>query len=112
MTTDTYLDKYLPYNNFVQLFEILHMALPEETMREVEDYESCKIQNYLADLLVDLGRNSSHSSARTTISVPPDPNRAKGKRAEDCKCNLDDFRDILNKQIKLSSRNEKVMQKI
>ena len=112
MTTDTYLDKYLPYNNFVQLFEILHMALPEETMREVEDYESCKVQNYLADILVDLGRNSSHSSERTAISVPPDRNRAKGKRAEDCKCNLDDFRDILNKQIKLSARNEKVMQKI
>ena len=32
--------------NFVQIFEILHLALPEESMKEVEDYENCKIQNY------------------------------------------------------------------
>ena len=46
------------------------------------------------------------------ISLPPDPNKQAGKKAADCKCNLDDFSDILSKQIKLTSKNEKVMQKI
>ena len=29
IATDNYLDKYLPYNMFTQLFEILHIALPK-----------------------------------------------------------------------------------
>ena len=66
-------------------------------MKEVEDYENCKIQNYLADILIDLGRNGGNSNDKTVISLPPDPNKAKGKKAENCKCNLNDFRDILNK---------------
>ena len=87
----------MPYNNFVQIFEILHLALPEESMKEVEDYENCKIQNYLADILIDLGRNGANLNDKTMISLPPDANKAKGKKAANCKCNLDDFRDILNK---------------
>ena len=91
LTTDTYLEKYLPYNNFVQLFEIMHMALPVEMMKGIEDYESCKMQNYLADILLDLGKNTLSSGSKTIVSLPPDPNRQVGKKAADCKSQKLDF---------------------
>ena len=30
VTSDIYLEKYLPYNNFCQLSEVLHVALEKE----------------------------------------------------------------------------------
>lgn len=56
--TDTYLEKYLPYNSFVQLSEVLHVALERKHLKKLEDYENAKLQNYLADILLDMGRKS------------------------------------------------------
>ena len=41
--TDTYLEKYLPYNNFVQQCEVLHVALDSKNLRKLEDYENSKL---------------------------------------------------------------------
>ena len=41
--TDTYLEKYLPYNSFVQLSEVLHVALERKHLKKLEDYENAKL---------------------------------------------------------------------
>ena len=41
--TDIYLDKYLPYNNFVQFIEVLHVALEKQNLKKIEDYENAKL---------------------------------------------------------------------
>ena len=41
--TDIYLDKYLPYNNFVQFIEVLHVALEKHNLKKIEDYENAKL---------------------------------------------------------------------
>ena len=41
--TDIYLDKYMPYNNFVQFVEVLHVALEKENLKKIEDYENAKL---------------------------------------------------------------------
>ena len=41
--TEVYLDKYLPYNCFVQYTELLHVALPKEGVKLLEDYEHAKL---------------------------------------------------------------------
>ena len=58
IATDNYLSKYLPYNMFTQLLEIMHVALTEEQLKRLQNYESAKLQTYLADILLDLGRHN------------------------------------------------------
>ena len=89
---------------FTQLVEIMHIALPEEQLKLMEDYENAKLQNSLADILIDKGRHAEKD--KTEVAVPPDLNRVKGRKAKDCKCNMQDFSEVLNKQVKLTKRNQ------
>ena len=57
IATDNYLDKYLPYNTFTQICETFHMVISKDQAKLLEDYESAKMQNYLVDILQDLGRH-------------------------------------------------------
>ena len=101
-TSDIYLEKYLPYNNFVQYCEILHVALEKPQLKKLEDYEAAKYQNYLAEILLDMGRADLKFDKKKT-KVP----------THDCECSgLSDFRQILSKQVKLTDRSSKVLRKV
>lgn len=41
--TEIYLDKYLPYNAFVHVSELLHVALDKENLKRLEDFENTKL---------------------------------------------------------------------
>jgi len=58
VSNDVYLDKYQPYNTFVQFCEILHVALDKKNLRKLQDFENAKLQNFLAEILVDMGREN------------------------------------------------------
>ena len=75
---------------FTSLTEILHIALPDEQLKLLEDYESAKLQNYLGDILLDIGKHSQ-ITGKSNISIPFDKNRIKGGKADKCECNMKDF---------------------
>ena len=54
--TEIYLDKYQPYNSFVQFTEVLHVTLSKKYLKKLEDFENVKLQNFLADILLDMGQ--------------------------------------------------------
>ena len=92
VTQEIYLEKYLPYNSYVQLSELLHVALDLKQIAKFEDYENAKLQNYLADILQDMGRRStSIKGDRLSVSLPPDDK----PKPHDCECGLKDFKNIL-----------------
>ena len=109
--TDIYLDKYLPYNNFVQFIEILHVALEKQHLEKIEDYENAKLQNYLAEILLDMGRHKNANGQTFDHKKVLVPHSDKEKPV-DCECGQSDFKAVLFKQVKLSSRNAKVLRKI
>ena len=43
VSTDLYLEKYLPYNTFVQMSEVLHVALDAERLKKIANYENAKL---------------------------------------------------------------------
>ena len=43
-STDNYLEKYLPFNSFCLLFEILRMALGSEEIKKIRDYEEYRLK--------------------------------------------------------------------
>ena len=106
--TEIYLDKYLPYNCFVQFTELLHVALPRENLKKLEDYEHAKLQNYLAEILLDMG-HQNHDFDKKHVDVPLDGIQPKSL---ECECTQKDFKHILHKQVKLSARNIKVIRKV
>lgn len=53
--TEIYLDKYLPYNTFVQFMEVMHVSLEKNQLKKLTDFESAKLQNFLAEILLDMG---------------------------------------------------------
>ena len=65
VSTDLYLEKYLPYNTFVQMSEVLHVALDAEHLKKIANYENAKLQNYLADILLDMGRHKDANNGAT-----------------------------------------------
>ncbi len=82
--TEVYLDKYLPYNSFVQLSEVLHVALEPKNLTKLEDYENAKLQNFLAEILLDIGRRNREFDKQNIMVPPSDPAREKPM---DCDCN-------------------------
>ena len=56
MATDIYLEKYLPYNTFVKFIEVLNIALDIDQVKRLENYVAVSLQNYLAEILLDMGR--------------------------------------------------------
>jgi len=40
---ENYMEKYLPYNMFVQYCELLHCALDQSSIKKLRDYEKAKI---------------------------------------------------------------------
>ena len=92
MTNEIYLEKYLPYNTFVQFCEIIHVALKPKQVKLLEDYEKSKMQNYLAEILLDMGR-APENIDRKKIEVPFQ-NKPKPL---DCECDQKDFKNILSK---------------
>ncbi len=82
--TEVYLDKYLPYNSFVQLSEVLHVALEPKNLKKLEDYENAKLQNFLAEILLDIGRRNADFDKQNIMVPPPDPQKEKPM---DCDCN-------------------------
>ena len=107
VTSDIYLEKYLPYNNFCQLSEVLHVALEKEQLAKIADYEKTKLQNYLADILMDRGR-INRSFDKKPVSMPPETR----PKPHYCDCTLKDFENILDKQVKLSKRSTRVIKGI
>jgi len=43
-STDNYLEKYLPFNSFCQLFEVLRMALESDQVKKIRDYEEYRLK--------------------------------------------------------------------
>lgn len=54
-STDNYLEKYLPFNNFCQLFEVLRMALESEQIKKIRDYEEYRLKQLYEIILNDKG---------------------------------------------------------
>ena len=108
ISTDIYLDNYLPYNTFVMFCEVLHVALDKKSLLKLQDYENAKLQNYLAEILVSMGRKPEEFD-KTRVSLPSTHSQNK---PFDCNCNLSHFKSILSKQVKLSSRSTKVIKRV
>jgi hypothetical protein len=45
----------MPYNFFVQMFEILRIVLDRETVDKAEKYEKSRLKSFYADILIDVG---------------------------------------------------------
>lgn len=109
ISTEVYLDKYAPYNNFVQYCELLHVALEGKQLKKLESYENTKLQIFLAEILLDMGRQNPAFDKKKAGIPPEDYSKSK---PHDCECNLKDFKHILNRQVKLSNRNQKIIKKV
>lgn len=93
VTTDIYLDKYLPYNTFVMFCEVLHVALDKKALLKLEDYENAKLQNFLAEILLNMGRKPDEFD-KDRVNMPSTHHVNK---PYDCDCNLSHFKNILHK---------------
>ena len=94
IANEIYLEKYLPYNTFVQFCEIIHVSLEPKQLKKLEDYENAKMQNYLAEILLDLGRDPIPID-RKKVEIP----YSDKSKPLDCECSIKDFRNILGKQV-------------
>ena len=68
--TEIYLDKYQPYNSFVQFIELLHVALEKEQLKKLEDFENAKIQNFMAEILLEMGHQNLNFDKSKTAAPP------------------------------------------
>lgn len=97
---ETYMEKYLPYNLFVQYTELLHFALDDKTVRKFRDYEKAKTQIYLATIIQDFNARKD----KRWVENPP--------MVRNCDCALGSFKNILYKATKLNERNRQVLTQI
>eukprot|EP00347_Sterkiella_histriomuscorum_P009677 403340298 len=61
-STDNYLEKYLPFNTFGQLFEVLRLTLEASQINKVKDYEEYRLKELYDIILLDQGE------AKTTFN--------------------------------------------
>ncbi|CDW74166.1 UNKNOWN [Stylonychia lemnae] len=54
-STDNYLEKYLPFNVFCQLFEVLRLTLDQNHIKRVKDYEEFRLKELYDIILTDQG---------------------------------------------------------
>lgn len=94
---ENYIDKYLPYNMFVQYIELLHFALDVNQVKKFRDYERSKMQIYLATIIQDIKERKD----KRWVDKPPN--------VRDCDCALGSFKNILYKATKLNERNRQVL---
>jgi len=45
----------MPYNFFVQMFEILRIVLDPATIKKAEKFETSRMKSFYADILIDIG---------------------------------------------------------
>ena len=88
---------------------MLHTCLEPDQLQKMQDYEEAKIQNFLAEILLDMGRMNQEFDKQGTLIPPGD---FKKPKPDDCECTLKDFKHILKKQVKLTNKNMKVLRKV
>lgn len=90
---------------------MLHVALEKSQLDKLRDYEQAKLQNYLADILLDMGRHKNANGASFDHKKLRVPHSTKEKPVT-CDCGQKEFKHILQRQVKLSDRNTKVIRRI
>lgn len=58
-STDNYLEKYLPFNSFCQMFEVLRLALDQVQINRVKDYEEYRLKELYDIILTDRGETKT-----------------------------------------------------
>jgi hypothetical protein len=53
--TDNYLEKYQPFNWFVQMFDVLRIVLDYPTMGKIKEFEQYKLKEMYDTILTDKG---------------------------------------------------------
>lgn len=90
---ENYMEKYLPYNMFVQYCELLHCALDPVTVKKFRDYEKAKLQIYTSVIIQDFRERRD----KRWVDNPP--------KVKTCDCAMGAFKNILYKATTLNERN-------
>ncbi len=66
-STDNYLEKYLPFNTFCQLFEVLRLTLENVQINKVKDYEEYRLKELYDIILTDQGDTKTNFDKKYVI---------------------------------------------
>lgn len=62
------MEKYLPFNNFCQLFEVLRLTLEASSINKVKDYEEYRLKELYDIILTDSGETRTTFNKKYVIS--------------------------------------------